>query len=125
MIVRGINWDDRWDRRVRSIRRRPANAPAVYSRETDPLFDVDLRMAWPELTGFELRGSASPCASPEHDDRFASCAVHVRLFHCHACAAGGSIIDLGALLYGIEPRGSGFFEIRRRLLAELGIEEAA
>lgn len=125
MIVRGINWDDRWERRVRSVRRRPQNAPVVYSRETDPLFDIDLRTAWTELTGFELRGSASPCPSPDHDDRFASCAVHARLFHCHGCKAGGSVIDLGALLYGLEPRGFGFFEIRKRLLAELGMEEAA
>jgi len=39
---------------------------------------------------------------------------------------GGSAIDLAAHLYGLEPRGAGFFEIRRRLALDLlGREEAA
>ena len=46
-------------------------------------------------------------------------------WYCFACNEGGSIIDLGAKLYGIEPRGSGFHEIRRRLAADLLGSEAA
>lgn len=38
-----------------------------------------------------------------------------------ACDRGGSIIDFGALLWGIEPRGRGYHEIRRRLAVGLGI----
>ena len=57
------------------------------------------------------------------EDRYPACAVHAGYFNCHACAAGGSIIDLGALLYGIEPRGAGFHRIRERLLAELGLSD--
>lgn len=40
---------------------------------------------------------------------------------------GGRIIDLGAMLYGLEPRGRGYHEIRRRLAADLlgATEEAA
>lgn len=38
---------------------------------------------------------------------------------CFGCERGGSIIDLGAELYSIEPRGTGFHEIRRRLAADL------
>ena len=40
-------------------------------------------------------------------------------WYCFACEAGGSIIDFGARLYGIEPRGSGYHEVRRRLAADL------
>ena len=40
-------------------------------------------------------------------------------FYCYGCGVGGSIIDLGARLYGLEPRGRGFHEIRRRLAADL------
>jgi hypothetical protein len=121
--VRGINWDEHWERRARSARRRPGIAPSNYSRDADPLFDFDLREVWPELTGFDLRGSATRCPNPDHDDRFASVAVHERLFNCHGCGAAGSIIDLGALLYGEQPRGAGFFRIRERLLADLGLDE--
>lgn len=124
--VRGIRWDAHWQRRADAARRLGARVTAPpYSRETDPLFDVDLREVWTELTGLELRGNVTRCPSPDHDDRFASCGVKARFFNCLGCKAGGSIIDLGALVFGLEPRGAGFFEIRRRLLAELGIEEAA
>jgi hypothetical protein len=38
---------------------------------------------------------------------------------CFGCGKGGSIIDLGALVYGIEPRGHGFHEIRKRIARDL------
>jgi len=38
---------------------------------------------------------------------------------CFAGCGGGSIIDLGALLYRIEPRGRGFTDIRKRLAKDL------
>ncbi|MGI8597501.1 MAG: DNA-primase RepB domain-containing protein [Thermoleophilaceae bacterium] len=44
---------------------------------------------------------------------------------CFAGCGGGTIIDLGALLYGIEPRGAGYHEVRRRLAAALLGQEAA
>jgi hypothetical protein len=34
--------------------------------------------------------------------------------------AGGSIIDFAARLWGIEPRGKGYWQLRHRLEAELG-----
>jgi CHC2 zinc finger/RepB DNA-primase from phage plasmid len=40
-------------------------------------------------------------------------------WYCFGCERGGTIIDLGALLYGIEPRGPGYHEVRRRLADEL------
>ena len=44
---------------------------------------------------------------------------------CFAGCGGGSIIDLGALLYGIEPRGRGFTDIRKRLAKDLLAASAA
>jgi DNA primase len=38
---------------------------------------------------------------------------------CFGCGRGGTIVDFGAHLYGIEPRGGGFHELRRRLVSEL------
>jgi DNA primase len=40
-------------------------------------------------------------------------------WYCFGCGKGGSIIDLAAMLYGIDARGAGFHEIRRRLAEEL------
>lgn len=119
---RRVRWDRSWQRRATRPQPKPGQR-APYSRETDPLFDLDLREVWADLTGDEIRGVLAPCPNPDHDDRFPSCAVRDRLFFCNACGSSGSIVDLGALLYGIQPRGSGFFEIRNRLLAELGLDE--
>jgi hypothetical protein len=38
---------------------------------------------------------------------------------CFGCGRGGTIIDLGAALYGIEPRGRGYWEVRRLVAAAL------
>lgn len=123
--VRGIPWDAHWQRRADAARRLGSKAPAPYDREADPLLALDLREVWTELTGLELRGNATRCPSPDHDDRFASCGVKARFFNCMGCPAGGTIIDLGALLYDLEPRGRDFHRIREQLLAELGMEAAA
>jgi hypothetical protein len=64
-----------------------------------------------------------------HDDHHPSLRGKGTRWRCWACGAGdyveagksGSIIDLGARLWTIEPSGRGYFEIRRRLAeARLG-----
>jgi hypothetical protein len=50
--------------------------------------------------------------SKDFAKRTASLHTTGNLWYCHGCGAGGSIYDFGALLYGIEPRKSGFDEIR-------------
>lgn len=119
-----LRWDASWSKRAKRPAPKPGE-PEPYSRETDPLLDLDLREVWEGLTGEMVRGEVSRCPSPDHDDRFPSCTVKAEFWRCHACDIGGSAIDLGALLYGIEPRGRGFFDVRRRLLAGLGMEAAA
>lgn len=121
--VRGANWNEHWDRRAERARNPRAAKHAPYNRDTDPLLACDLREVWAELTDEEVHGRQAPCPSPDHDDHFPSCRVWESGFKCYGCSAGGSIIDLGALLFGIEPRGAGFFQIRERLLADLGMAD--
>jgi hypothetical protein len=59
------------------------------------------------------------CPSPDHEDRSPSFRVGDELFHCFGCGRGGSVVDLGGLVWEIEPRGAGYVEICRRLEAEL------
>jgi hypothetical protein len=59
------------------------------------------------------------CPLPGHEDRVPSCRIGHELFHCFGCGRGGSIVDLAAELWGIEPRGAGYREICERLESEL------
>jgi hypothetical protein len=59
------------------------------------------------------------CPLPGHEDRTPSCRVTSDVFYCFGCGRGGSIVDLGGLLYGLEPRGAGYREICERLESEL------
>jgi hypothetical protein len=59
------------------------------------------------------------CPLPGHEDRTPSCRVTSDVFYCFGCGRGGSVVDLAAELWGIEPRGAGYFEIRERLESEL------
>lgn len=75
----------------------------------------------PLLVGRELdRDGKTTC--PFHDDRTPSLHAYgtpERGWVCFGCQRGGTIIDFGASLYGIEPRGRGYHEIRRRLASDL------
>lgn len=117
-----VKWDKRWSKRAKSTRTPGTDEP--YDRTTDPLLDVDLREVWEDLTGESIRFDRTRCPHPEHPDRNPACKVFADGFRCFACSAYGSIIDLGGLLYGIEPRGKGFHDIRRQLLSDLGMDEA-
>jgi hypothetical protein len=87
---------------------------------TDPLRAIPIAVAFAVLTGEGVPHSGmAHCPLPGHDDRTPSCRVSADVFYCHGCCRGGSLIDLGALLWEIEPRGAGYFEIRERLEAEL------
>jgi len=75
----------------------------------------------PALTGRDL-GRDGKVACPFHEERTPSLHAYDdpdRGWCCYGCGRGGSIIDFGAELYGVEPRGAGYHEIRRRLAAEL------
>ena len=101
---------------------RPAARPATAVELTsgDPLRGIPATTYVPVLTGQQL-GRDGKATCPWHEDWNPSLHVYDddRGWYCFQCGAGGSIIDLGARLYGLEPRGRGFHDIRRRLAADL------
>lgn len=90
------------------------------SHELDVLQSIPATEYVPALTGQELSRDGK-IACPFHDDRTPSLHAYPgdRGWSCFGCGRGGTIIDLGAALYGIEPRGAGYHEIRRRVAADL------
>ena len=119
---RTIRWDASWSKRAKSTRD-PHLSGQPYNRDTDPLLALDLREVWEQLTGEDLRFNRSRCPHPKHEDRIPACKVYADGFRCWACEASGSIVDLGAVLFGIEPRGAGFFRVREELFRALGMDE--
>jgi len=121
--------DDPRQRPKRHLHAVPAGRVAAprFDRREDALLRVSLPVAFEILVGDPVPHSGMvPCPAPDHEDRRPSCHVADRLFHCFSCGAAGSLYDLGALIFGIPPRGESFFELRERLaLALLGREEPA
>ncbi len=60
------------------------------------------------------------CPMPDHEDRHPSCQVLSTHWRCFGCGAGGSIIDLASALYGLTPRGRGYWELRDLIVEALG-----
>jgi hypothetical protein len=89
----------------------------------DPLKQIPPDVYVEALTGEEVpRNGLIRCPLPDHDERTASFQVLSSHWRCFGCGRGGGIIDLGAALYGLRPRGAGYHEIRRRVAAALGFE---
>jgi hypothetical protein len=87
----------------------------------DVLLNVPASEYVPILTGRQL-GRDFKVACPFHEDRTPS--MHAwpdasRGFCCFGCGRSGDIYTFGGLLYGLEPRGPEFREIRRRLATDL------
>jgi hypothetical protein len=97
-----------------------------YAFDPDPLRTISASIYIEILTG-RVVGRDGKVRCPFHDDSTPSLHAYndpARGWRCFGCHANGSIIDFGSLLYGIEPRGAGFHEIRRRLAADLLAEAA-
>ncbi len=88
----------------------------------DPLLTIPATEYVPALIGREL-GRDGKVACPFHaEGRERSPSLHVydeTGWYCYGCGLGGSVIDLGAQLYGLQPRGRGYHDIRRRLAQDL------
>lgn len=100
-------------------RRREVSGPRTSP--DDPLLAVPPPVYVEALTGLEV-GREGKVACPFHADSTPSLHAYddpERGFTCFGCGRAGSIIDFGAALWGIEPRGAGYHEVRRRLEAEL------
>jgi RepB DNA-primase from phage plasmid/CHC2 zinc finger len=102
----------------------PTNrAPAQHQadRTYDALDQIPASEYVPQLTGHEL-GRDLKLACPFHQDRTPSLHCYQdpeQGWYCYGCGAGGSVVDFAAALYGIDPRGAGFHEIRQRLASDL------
>jgi hypothetical protein len=100
--------------------RGPAH-PSRSADDSDVLRRIPAIEYVPLLLG-QVLGGDHKVVCPFHDDHAPSLHAYVepeRGWCCYGCGAGGSIIDFGARLYRIEPRGAGFHEIRRRLAVDL------
>lgn len=87
----------------------------------DPLLEIEPAVYVEALTGRDICNDGK-VACFFHEDRTPSLHVYPtpeQGWACYGCGRGGTIIDFGAALYGIEPRGRGFHEIRERLEADL------
>jgi CHC2 zinc finger len=76
------------------------------------------------LTGADVgdQGGMIRCPLPDHEDRTPSCYVYPDAaagWYCFGCDRGGSLIDFGAALWDVDPRGRGYHDLRRRLAREL------
>lgn len=110
------------------------STPAATSRKPsavefsigDPLKNIAPRTYIEALCGEvpDARGRMR-CPLPGHDDTTPSCQVLATHWRCFGCQRGGSVIDFATHLWGIEPRGEGYIEIRRRLLGDFGIGRSA
>jgi len=108
--------------RQRSTAATSASAGLVAFEMFDPLKQIPPAVYVEALTGEVVpRNGKIRCPLPDHEDRTPSFQVYSSHWKCFGCGRHGSIIDFGAALYGLEPRGSGYFEIRRRLIDDLGL----
>ena len=106
----------------RSTAASPSRPSTVALSTGDPLKQIPPAVYVEALTGEPVPASGRMrCPLPDHDDRTPSFQVLSSHWRCFGCNRGGSVIDFAAAWYGLEPRGSGYREIRRRLLAELGL----
>lgn len=105
---------------MRSTAAMSARAGAVSLSSDDPLKNIEPRVYVEALTGEVVPANGWLCCPlPDHSDTTPSFQVLSSHWRCFGCNRGGSVIDLAAALYGIEPRGAGYWELRDRLIDEL------
>jgi hypothetical protein len=86
----------------------------------DPLKSIAPVVYVQALTGEEVpRNGYLCCPLPDHEDEHPSFQVLDSHRRCFGCNRGGGIIDLGAALYGIQPRGRGYWELRDLIIEAL------
>ena len=114
---------------LRPLARHERHHRALHELD-DPLRSIPAAVYSEALTGRPV-SSSGKVRCPFHsggDERTPSLHVYqdpARGWCCHACHRGGSYIDFCAYWYGIEPRGAGYHEIRRRFAADLGLRRSA
>jgi len=95
----------------------------------DPLRRIPAAVYLPALTGELVSSSGrTRCPMPDHEDLRPSANAYGTKWCCFSCGAGGSVIDLASAIYGIAPRGRGYWELRDLIVealdgAPLNLEE--
>ncbi len=100
-----------------SPRQRPTRAPVrtAASELDQQLLEIPAATYVPVLTG-RHPNRAGKIHCPFHEDATPSMQLYQHDWYCYgACRTGGTIYDLGALLYGLRPRGREFLQLRQRL----------
>jgi hypothetical protein len=109
--------------------RSPRRATNGLARRRSTVEDQRL-LAIPTADYVRVLGGCEPnrsgkVACPFHDDRTPSLQVYEGgSFYCFGCRRGGTIYDFAAHLWGVEPRGAQFLQLRSRLTAQFGIQAA-
>ncbi len=98
----------------------PTRPGTVELSTDDPLKQIEPRVYVEALAGETVPASGwISCPLPDHEDHTPSFQVLDSHWRCFGCNRGGGIIDLAAALYGIEPRGQGYWQIRDKILEAL------
>lgn len=95
----------------------PHHRPIAQPSRRDELLRVEPDRYVEVLTG-ERVGRSRKVHCPLHEDSTPSLHVYrdpARGWFCFGCRRGGSVYDLAAAVWGIEPRGSGFTALREGL----------
>ena len=105
---------------------RPRRPVVVAPTTSDCLRSIPAEQYVPALVGAEPN-SRGDVLCPFHDDGEPSLHAYPGDggWYCFGCKRGGTIIDMAGAVWGIEPRGKGYHDIRRRLHAMFGGRDAA
>jgi hypothetical protein len=99
-----------------------ALAPGARWREVDErLRQIPTEEYAARLAGVEFVHGRAQCPFHEGVNTYALGIIGGLNFNCFACGAGGTIYDFAAKLWGVEPRGDGFKQLRSRLAEVFGV----
>ena len=96
--------------------------PGEGFRRGDALLELEPERYVARLTGRRVGRSRKVCC-PLHEDGTPSLHVYrepERGWYCFGCRRGGSVYDLAAAMWRVDPRGAGFVVLRQRLTAMFG-----
>lgn len=101
-------------RRTRQAKR-PKRRRKIAKLDLEPTLEqirqIPAEQYLEDLAGVEPRRGVVTCPAPDHHDRNPSASYTGTLWHCHACQAGGDLIELASLISGIPARGRTFYEL--------------
>lgn len=95
----------------------PSHSRPSSSRRRDALLELEPELYVARLTGRRV-GRSRKVRCPLHNDGTPSLHVYrepQRGWYCFGCRRGGSVYDLAAAMWRVEPRGADFVALRERL----------